>query len=155
MLTDRITVFGGISSDGTIRNAAWSTETGSYWAKLTANVNVFPRLKGSNVFYYDNEFWLINGKSDTEYNENTYYSIDAGVTWQAKMYKYTQISEETEVTVEDCLHAFPKDFNLRFGASLVVDKDNKYFYIIGGKQNDGILLSDVWKGFLNKKEFKQ
>ena len=153
MLTERITIFGGISSEGTIRNAAWSTETGRYWAKLTANVNVFPLMKGANTFYYDNEFWMINGETDNDFNENTYYSTDGGVTWRKKMYKY--IDDYTGDTVEDFLYAFPEDYTLRYGASLVIDKDNKYFYIIGGKQNDGASLSDVWKGFLNKKEFKQ
>ena len=153
MLTERINIIGGISSDGTIRNAVWSTETGRYWAKLSTNVNVFPLMKGANAFYYDNEFWVINGKSDNNYNENIYYSTDRGVTWWPKMYSY--IDEYTEDTVEDFLHAFPDDYILRYSASLVIDKENKYFYIIGGKKDDGIILSDVWKGFLNKKEFKQ
>ena len=150
MLTERITIFGGISSDGTVRNAVWSTETGQYWAKLTGTSNVFPPIEGANVFYYNNEFWMINGELDSNYNENVYYSTDGGVTWRVKMYTY--IDEYSESAVEDYLHAFPEDYNLRYDASVVIDKDNKYFYIIGGKQNG--VLSDIWKGFLNKMEFK-
>jgi hypothetical protein len=33
-----------------------------------------------------------------------------------------------------------------------MDKDNKYFYIIGGKKD--AVFPEVWKGFLNKMEFK-
>ena len=153
MLTERITIFGGNSSDGTIRNAAWSTETGLYWAKLSANVNIFPQIEGANVFYYNNEFWLINGKSLDGYNEEIYYSTDGGVTWWEKMWTY--YDEYSEDSVIDVLLAFPEDYSLRQNASLVLDKDNKYFYIIGGKKDDGTILSDVWKGFLNKMEFKQ
>ena len=136
MLTERITVFGGISSDGTLRNTVWSTEDGRYWAKLTGNTNVFTPLEGANVFYYNNEFWLINGKSGDYYNHEIFYSRDGGVTWSIKW--------------DNC--DLPEDYNLRYNASLVMDKDKKYFYIIGGKQDT--VFPDVWKGFLNKKEFK-
>ncbi|MCL1933595.1 MAG: DUF6242 domain-containing protein [Candidatus Azobacteroides sp.] len=136
MYTSRITVFGGVSLNGTVQNAVWSTENGRYWAKLTGNTGVFPPLEGANIFYYNNEFWLINGKADDIYNKDIYYSTDGGVTWKTRP--------------EKCLA--PEDYPLRSNASLVTDKDNKYFYIIGGKQTT--VLPDVWKGFLNKMEFE-
>ena len=136
MLTERISVFGGISSNGVVQNAVWSTENGRYWAKLTGSVNVFPPLEGANVFYYNNEFWLINGKAGNNYNREVYCSIDGGITWQTKPEKYR----------------LPNDYLGRYNASVVSDKDNKYFYIIGGKQAVGLL--DVWKGFLNKMDFE-
>jgi len=136
MLTGRITVFGGVSSNGEVLNTVWSTENGRYWAKLNGAIKVFPPLEGANVFYYNKEFWLINGKSGIDYNRDIYYSIDGGVTWQIKP--------------EKC--RLPDDFPDRYGASLVTDKDNKHFYIIGGKQET--ILTDVWKGVLNKMEFE-
>jgi len=136
MYTSRISIFGGTSLDGVVRNAVWSTEDGRYWAKLTGDFNVFPPIEGANVFYYNNEFWLINGKMGNDFNKDIYYSIDGGVTWMTK--------EEKCQT--------PEEFPLRYNASLVTDKDNKYFYIIGGKQTN--VLSDVWRGFLNKMEFE-
>ena len=137
MLTERITIFGGTSSNGTVRNAVWSTENGLYWAKLTGNVNVFPPFRGANVFYYNQEFWLINGKDGDNYNDEIYFSKDGGVTWNIK-------SEKCD---------FPDDYILRYNASLVMDKDNKYYYIIGGKHDN--VLPDVWKGFLNKVNFER
>lgn len=136
MHTARISVFGGVSLSGAIQNAVWSTENGRYWAKLTGSTGLFPPLEGANVFYYNNEFWLINGKSGDDYNKEIYYSTDGGITWRTKP--------------EKCLA--PEDYSLRCNASLVTDKDNKYFYIIGGKQTT--VLPDVWKGFLNKMEFE-
>ena len=135
MYSQRLSIFGGTSLNGVIQNSAWSTQNGRYWAKLTNDVNVFPALEGANVFYYNGEFWLLNGKSDNYYNSEVYYSVDGGVTWQAK-------PENTQM---------PKEYSLRYGASLVMANDNKSFYIIGGKQNT--VLPEVWNGFLNKMEF--
>jgi len=135
MYSQRLSIFGGISLNGGIQNAVWSTETGRYWAKLTNDVNVFPPLEGANVFYYNGEFWLINGKSDTGYNSDVYFSIDGGVTWQVK--------PENAQT--------PEDYTPRYGASLVMSNDNRYFFIIGGKQD--VVLPEIWNGYVNKMEF--
>jgi len=135
MYSQRIFIFGGTSLNGDIQNSVWSTQNGRYWAKLTNDANAFPPLEGANVFFYNGEFWLLNGKSDSYYNSEVYYSIDGGVTWQTK-------PENTQM---------PEDYSLRYGASLVMANDNKSFYIIGGKQNT--VFPEVWKGFLNKMEF--
>jgi len=135
MYSQRISIFGGASLSGVIQNAVWSTQTGLYWAKLTGDVTAFPPLDGANVFYYDNEFWLLNGKSNDGYNSEVYYSVDGGVTWQTKPVK----------------NQMPEDYSLRYGASLVMANDNKSFYIIGGKSDT--VLPEVWNGFLNKMDF--
>ena len=138
MYTERITIFGGISFDGTIQNTVWSTENGRYWATLSGSNYVFPPLKGANIFYYNNEFWLLNGKSvNDEFNKTLYYSRDGGVTWWAK---------------SDEQYLAPEEYSPRYNASLVTDIENKHFYIIGGKKDD--VLPEVWRGFLNKMEFE-
>jgi hypothetical protein len=139
MYLQRIAVFGGTSSSGgkTVQNAVWATDNGLYWAKLTGGVNVFPPLKGANVIYYNSELWLMNGLSGNDYNKNIYSSKDWGVTWQIRPDKCN----------------LPDNYQGRYGASVVVDGENKHFYIIGGKDNQNVVLSDVWKGFLNKAEF--
>jgi hypothetical protein len=136
MKTERITNIGGVSADGTVQNAVWSTQTGLYWAKLTNSRQVFPPLAGVKAGFYNNEFWLINGQlADGTYNNDIYYSIDGGNTWLVKPEKYQA----------------PEDFTPRAHASFVVDSAGKYFYIIGGKNST--VLPEIWKGFLNKKEF--
>ncbi|GHT12895.1 hypothetical protein FACS189426_16980 [Bacteroidia bacterium] len=136
MKTERITNIGGVSSDGTVQNAVWSTQTGLYWAKISDNRQIFPPLAGANAFYYNDEFWLTNGQlSDGTYNKEVYYSTDGGNTWFIKPEKYQT----------------PEDFTARSSASLVVDGEGKYFYIIGGKNST--VLPEIWKAFQNKKEF--
>ena len=152
MLTERITIFGGASADNTVRNAVWSTENGIYWAKLTGVYNVFPPVRGANVFSYNKEFWLVNGQLDNIYNDKIYFSIDGGVTWKVKFDSdYISENEESSENLDD--NKIPDIYPLRYNASVVTDKDNKYFYIIGGKQDE--ISTEVWKGFLNKMEFKQ
>ena len=136
MLSQRISIFGGTSLDGLVQNAVWSTEDGLYWAKLTDGVHVFPPLEGANVFYYNDEFWLINGKSGNDFNRDIYYSENGGVTWLVKPDK----------------NQMPEDYTLRSGASFVMAQDNKSFYIIGGKQS--VVLPEIWNGFLNKMQFE-
>ena len=135
MYLSRVNVFGGFSADGLVQNATWASSDGRHWAKLSNDNNALPRLEGANVFYYSKGFWLINGKSGNDYNKDVYYSPDGGITW---------LLQPTKCSL-------PDDYPGRYGASLVMDKDNKYFYIIGGKQTG--VLSDIWKGFLNKVEF--
>ena len=134
MLTERITIFGGIAIDGTAYNAVWSTENGRYWAKIRSHTSAHPPMSRANVFYYNDEFWLINGNWGDTYNVDIYYSKDGGITWQMKARILTE------------------NYPGRINASLVTDKDNKYFYIIGGKRTD--VLTDVWKGHLNKLGFE-
>jgi hypothetical protein len=132
----RITNIGGASANGDIQNAVWSTTNGLYWAKISTDENIFPVLTGLNAFYYNNEFWLINGKlNDGAFNEEVYYSIDGGVTWQKKVEKYRPQG----------------NYNKRYSASVVMDSEGKHFYVIGGKQ--GSIFPEIWKGFLNRKDF--
>jgi hypothetical protein len=133
----RITNVGGISGNGTVQNAAWSTQNGLYWAKLTGERYSFPPMTGANAFFYNNELWLLNGKlTDDTFNEEIYYSIDGGTTWQTKSLS---------------VFLLPTEYEPRYFSSVVTDSENKYFYIIGGTQSG--FLPEIWKGCLNKVEF--
>ena len=137
VLQNRLTVIGGENSAGTFQNAVWSTTDGIYWAKITGDRGSFPVMEGCNAFMYNDMIYLLNGKlEDDGINKLTYTSIDGGVTWQ--------VAEEKTY--------LPEDYVGRYGASVVVDKNN-YQYIIGGQPGDR-KLKDVWNGILNKLAFK-
>ncbi|MDR0799804.1 MAG: DUF6242 domain-containing protein [Dysgonamonadaceae bacterium] len=124
----RITLAGVSATKGVV----WTTEDGLYWVKLTDRL---PKLEGANICEYAGELYIFNGRVGDIYNNQVYYSIDGGVTWQTKESKAMP----------------PKDYPLRRNASLVVDAQGSAFYFVGG-QNDAI-LTNVWKGFLNKQLF--
>ncbi|MDR2621206.1 MAG: DUF6242 domain-containing protein [Dysgonamonadaceae bacterium] len=131
-----LTVFSGISSNGEVLNTVWSTGNGCYWAKLTNTAYVFPPLRGANVIYYNNEYWILNGRqTDDTYNSEVYSSKDGGTTWSLRP--------------EKC--RLPGDYTKRCGATAVVDGKGIYIYILGGK-NEGF-LPEIWKGYLNKQTF--
>ncbi|GHS91177.1 hypothetical protein FACS1894203_1470 [Bacteroidia bacterium] len=135
MSLDRVTVIGGKSSSGNFQNTVWSTSNGVYWAKITDDKRgLFPVMEGFNAFIYNEMIYLLNGRilDGGDFNKVTYHSKDGGTTWQTDQ-------EKTYL---------PDEYEGRYGASVVVDKDN-YQYIIGGYQSAGP-LKDVWKGILNK-----
>jgi hypothetical protein len=131
--TNRISLIGGLDKNSSPLNTIWSTENGYSWTKLNNSVQEtqFPKLYGANSFIYDGEIHIMNGRlTSGEYNDQVYYSIDEGNTWLLKESKY----------------AFPESYVLREGASLIVDEEGIYFYIIGGSQT-GTDQQDIWKMF--------
>lgn len=137
-----LTVIGGLSPTGEVLNEVWSTGNGSYWAKLTNTntTNVFPPLRGANVLYYNDEFWLFNGKlNGGTCNSEVYFSKDSGTTWTLKP--------------EKCW--FPENYAKRYGAAAIVDGRGIYFYILGGKSESEEFLPEIWKGYLNKQTFNK
>jgi hypothetical protein len=138
MKFSRISLFGGNAADNTLLNSVWSTQDGLYWAKISSIINTFPPLAGASIFPYNDEFWIMNGQtSDGSFNNEIYYSIDRGNTWAIKPDKYK----------------VPENFQGRSFASAIVDPNDQYIYFFGGKNTD--FLPEIWKGFLNKKEFNQ
>jgi len=132
-----LTVVAGESQSGDALNQVWSTLDGKYWAKLTSEpAFVFPVLTRPNAFIYADSLWLINGESrDAGIYLKVWGSKDGGVTWSEKAEKYQA----------------PPEYAAREGASVVVDCEGKYFYIIGGKGSYS--LPEIWKCYLNKRTF--
>lgn len=133
-----ITLVGGKSQAGIDLNTVWSTETGLYWANHSSNPQGnLPVVEGSAFAYNDKEIWYIGGKKieDNTYNKEIYYSLDGGLVWKTKEAKAQ----------------FPVELSLRTDASVIVDNQGIYFYIIGGKNPSA--LTDIWKGMLNSRTF--
>jgi hypothetical protein len=122
---------GGVTASGE-SNAIWATENGYYWSKRTNT----PTITGANAFLYDNKIYLLNGKEvGGAYNRKVYFSPDGGTSWHEKPAKCQPSG----------------NYSFRQNASLIVDQQGKYFYIIGGQAETE--LSDIWQAFLNKKTF--
>ena len=152
LTVERITLVGGKSQSNEDMNTVWSTQDGLYWANLSggSSKGAIPLIEnktiegvienkaigGANVFYYNNELYLLNGKTaDGSYNKDIYFSIDGGVTWGTKEGKYLPVG----------------NYPARYGASVVTDDTGTYFYIIGGQNSN--TCKDVWMVFINRRIF--
>jgi hypothetical protein len=139
LFSDQLTLVENLQS-------VWATQDGMYWVNLSNTKEQLPVIEGGTLFSYNNELWFIGGRvtkdsdnynySAEEYNKHVFYSPNGGVVWKAKTAK-TQA---------------PEAFTLREKASVLTDKDGKYFYIIGGQNNRGV-VPDIWQGTLNSKLF--
>ncbi len=119
-----LTIAGGTSS------TSWGTTNGLYWAQVG---NLLPlNVQGTNVFKYNDNFYLLNGITGSTYNTSVYTSIDGTNTWQLSPSKTY----------------LPGSYTFRTDASVVVGSDN-IIYIIGGK-NGNNPVTDIWRGRLNK-----
>jgi len=119
--------------------SVWTTEDGFYWVNLFGTEDYLPVIEGGSAFFYNNEIWFLNGKTeDGEYNSKVYYSIDGGRVWRVKPKK---------------VHP-PANFPLRQNATVIVDAEGKYFYIVGGQNQEG-QLDDAWKAALNFRLFER
>ena len=130
MNTGFLTIAGGTlgtwNPEGTWNPAGttWSTKDGLRWTQI----GDLPNIRGANVFFYDDRFYLLNGND----NQSIYTSINGGLTWQVSPEKVN----------------FPAGYTSRAYASVVVDSDD-VIYIIGG-YNAGNPVTDIWKGRLNR-----
>jgi hypothetical protein len=118
--------------------SVWTTENGIYWTQLSGTTEPLPRIEGGTAFLYNGETWFTGGKmAGDAYNREVYYSLNDGLVWKVKPAK-TQ-APETCIARQD--------------ASVVVDRDGMYFYIVGGRngQVNTPVLSDCWKAALNSK----
>lgn len=123
---------GGRNSGGTLLSSVWSTESGSYWANLTAEKEWFTPREQVSVIQYGGGLMIIGGKNDSgALSDKQWVSPDYGLSWKAA----------------DKKAQLPNLFIPRFGQSVIIDKEN-YIYIIGG-QTSSTFLKDVWKGRKN------
>ena len=126
----RLTIIAGLQS-------VWATDNGLYWVNLFDTIGDLPLIEGGNAFFYNGEIWFLNGKIvNGGYNSKVYFSIDGGRVWKEKPQKMQA----------------PASFPLRQDATVAVDEEGKYFYIVGGR-NQGGTLGDVWKAALNFRLF--
>ncbi|MDL2222730.1 DUF6242 domain-containing protein [Bacteroidales bacterium OttesenSCG-928-M11] len=132
MNTQRITVTGGEDINKEVLASTWSTEDGYYWARMNSKSQSLPKIKNHNVFIYNGRIFAVNGENDNGViNTAVYSSVDGGITWETMANKYL----------------FPSEYNRRYNASVIVDEDAVFFYVIGG---EGVSkCTDIWRGVRN------
>jgi len=145
-------VVGGKSANGDVLKSNWSTENGTYWVDFSVESKSLDTLAtGASIIAYDNKLLLFGIRNNAVKNHFK-ESNDEGLTWHMpdSIYNY-----------------LPADYQPRSYQSVVVfkplvyDKSNPVLdpilksnriFIIGGKTSSTI-LSDVWTGKLNRKNF--
>ena len=118
----------------------WFSNDGLNWVKLENPNRNFPEIEGGRAFYYDNKVFFIGGREveteTEEYSQKVYSSRDSGLTWDE---------------LDERMYA-PEEFVLRENASIVLDKTEEYFYIIGG-ENNTVTLDNIWRVAINSVTF--
>ncbi len=153
----KVLVIGGYSSDNTLLKNRWSSEDGMQWYDFsTENHSLDSLAVAASVISYDDKLLLFGGINRDNQIVGEYYrqSIDEGLSWQAPDTIYNRLREPiiTKVpgTDKDTVASYI-NFQPRNYQSVVLDNSDR-IYVVGGKTNTKV-LSDVWTGKLNRKNF--
>ena len=132
----RIIIASGRDSKNGLSNKAWSTMDGLSWVSMSNDIATFSPREGAAVSLYDNCFFLVGGlDASGKALSDIYYSKDYGVTWS------------------DTMYVMPENYPARGFSSVIVDKNN-YMLLFGGKAGkDTNILSELWRGRINRLGF--
>lgn len=132
----------GIDSNGECGNGVFGTELGYYWPNLQKDPSStygLPECSFLTVVPVLNSMFAIGGITcDGNIINTVYRSDDYGFSW-----KKGKTSQQ-----------LPDGYTPRHHHSSFLDK-NGNIWIIGGKDKDGELVMDVWRGHLNRYDFKR
>lgn len=113
--------FGGnTASTGTPYNDVWSSPDGAVWTSVTTAA-AFPARSNPAVFVYNNQIWVVGGKTSGGVYLNDVWKSSDGANW-------TQVTTTTA-------------FTGRFGHSVAVY--NNEIFLAGGENADGV-QGDLW-----------
>ena len=153
----KVLVVGGYSVSNTTLTSRWSSEDGAYWVDFSnSNRSLDTLSAGASIVSYDNQlfvFGIRNDKNETHFKQ----SIDEGFSWQTPDTIYNNLKDNANSyqvrNYQSVVVMNPKKYAATNSASLLneIIKSNQLF-IIGGKTNTEV-LSDVWRGKLNQKNF--
>ena len=142
-------VMGGRSSAGTLLSKVWSVEKNIFneykWIDFTANKTDMEPFSGASVIPYDNKLLMFGSmdNSDNIIGNGRMESIDEGLTWGATDSVFNIIQD----TAQHILYE-PRAYQ-----SVILDETNHFIYLIGGRNKDVQVFSDVWVGKLNRMYF--
>lgn len=142
-------VMGGRSSAGTLLSKVWSVEKNIFneykWVDFTANKTDMEPFSGASVIPYDNKLLMFGSmdNSDNIIGNGRMESIDEGLTWRATDSVFNIIQDTVQHIVYE-----PRAYQ-----SVILDETNHFIYLIGGRNKDVQVFSDVWVGKLNRMYF--
>lgn len=165
---------GGVCSDGSFSGDTWAWD-GQQWNSITDFG--LPAIKGVTVFPYFtfrlNDAWIANERptllaiggmfEDGSMNTTTYISFDRGVHWQyggelLQMPGYIEPRYGADALVlehtnTDIASAWSKKSPSRI-IKPISEWDTPYVYLFGGYGQNGDLYNQLWRGVINRLEFK-
>jgi hypothetical protein len=157
MHNPRIVVAAGRDMNDNLTNNVWSTMDGLSWALISNNGTSFSPREGVALSIYDNCFFMVGGiDSKGHALKDIYFSVDQGITWFYNYFAYVDSEDEEseeQVLVEKFIYNMPEEYAARGFNSVIVDNNN-YMLFFGGKAGkDTNVLSDLWRGRINRLGF--
>lgn len=156
----KVLVLGGYNASDEYVTSNWSSEDGSYWVNFSSDESVGRHsldslAPGASILSYDNKLLLFGAVGTSELMRGNYYrqSIDEGLSWQVPDTTYNQLRIGTTSKVpgterDTVMYTYAP---IRSFQSTVIDNSHN-IYIVGGKNNTS-LISEIWKGKLNRLSF--
>lgn len=167
----KVLVIGGYSASDAVLKTRWSSEDGVYWTDFSVDNHTLDTLAvGASVIEYGDKLLLFGVRSDKAIYTNHYrVSIDEGFSWQTPDTLYNRLRLPIKTVIAGKDSTIYTNYQPRNYQSVVVMNPHNYtgenpassldaiqksnrIFIIGGKTNTEV-LTDVWTGKLNKKNF--
>lgn len=164
-------LFGGRDASGKMVNTTWGYD-GNTWGEFNGvSGSAIPALEGATLFAYTtydlNKYSLhatprhtlivMGGRfADGKLNRKTYVSRDLGITWLVaascmEMPAYMPSFVDAKAFV--CSATYSSKAPKRVSKP-INEWDVPFVYIVGGKDGNGYLLNNVWKGVISRLTYK-
>lgn len=164
-ISNQTIIMGGINSEGKILNTVWGYD-GNTWGQInTTHGTALPALRDATLFSYytykamtgvrryarQTTWFLMGGrKADDSLNGDIYLSTTQGVTWvkadsTISLAAYMPKFYGAQAIVEVASLTAPNRAPARVSTP-VTSWDCPYIYLLGGYNEQGELLPNMWRG---------
>jgi len=150
----KVLVAGGYNKDGMFLKNVWSSQDGLYWVDFSKENSTYGYRTGASIVYYEDKLLMFGGVDENSKMQSSLYlqSLDEGLSWKNIDTTYMQVREKYSYTEGDKEYSAYAKYTRRYNQSVIVDND-KFIYLIGGRDSIPQIYTDVWKGRLNKAVF--
>ena len=133
----KMMVLGGLNRDGARNRTTWLSENGYAWEPI--DDGALQALQGAALMQYDDKLLLFGGMTSTGNIVPLLESANEGLSWAVP---------------DSASNVLPEGYAARAYQSLILDEEDKRFYLIGGR-NSARTFSDVWSVKLNRMYFEE